>query len=234
MLIEYDGTDFHGWQYQPDQRTIQGELETAISRVISEAITLNGAGRTDRGVHAAGQVANFLTGSGLDLERVRRAVNRLTGGDIYVKQIDEAPVDFHSRYSAVSKTYQYRIIYEPWPRQMRYCWFVKYNLDIDRIRKGVELLLGEHDFKYFSMLTEKKNTVCRLFELDLTPEPTGCIITIKADRFLHKTARGLIGFLCDIGRGRYCPDDVRRVFEGRIRDIYFAPAQGLCLLKVDY
>ncbi|OGC41940.1 tRNA pseudouridine(38-40) synthase TruA [candidate division WOR-3 bacterium RBG_13_43_14] len=234
LVIEYDGSDFNGWQYQPEQRTVQGELESAIEKITTETIRLTGAGRTDRGVHAFGQVANFLTASNLKLDRMQKAINGLTGDDVYIRQIDEVPIEFHSRYSALNKTYRYRIIFEPLPLLLRYNWYVKYRLDITRMSKAIESLHGIHDFKFFSMLTDKKNTECNVFQLDLTPEETGCIITIKANRFLHKMVRGLVGFLCDIGRNRYRPDDVHLVFKGKIKDIYFAPPQGLYLLKIDY
>lgn len=234
LLIEYDGSDFNGWQFQPGQRTVQRELETAIEKITTETVKLTGSGRTDRGVHAVGQVANFLTRSELPLNRMLRAINGLTGDDVYVRHIDEVPADFDSRYSAVSKTYDYSIIFEPSPLQLRYSWYVKYRLDFALMRKAAELLHGPHNFKYFSMLSDKKNTDCRIFQLDLTPGKSSCIISVKANRFLHKMVRGIVGFLCDVGRSRYHPGDVKNVYTGSIRDIYFAPPQGLCLVKVEY
>ncbi len=234
LIIEYDGTDFNGWQYQPGQRTVQGEIEMAIEKITTESVKLIGAGRTDRGVHAVGQVANFLTTSKIELSRMQKAINGLTGDDLYIRQINEVSLDFHSRYSAVSKVYQYRIIFEPLPLFLRYSWFIKYRLNFSQMVKAGKQMLGLHNFKYFSALNEKMKTDCHVFQLDLTPEDTSCIIAIDANRFLHKMVRGMVGFICDIGRNRYNPGDVNMVFEGKIKDIYFAPPQGLCLLKVNY
>lgn len=234
MVIEYDGTDFHGWQYQPDKRTVQGEIEDALKRFFNVKIRIVGAGRTDYGVHALGQVANFQTSSNQNLQRIKKGINSLTGNDIYIRNIDRVDDDFHSRYSAKTKIYHYHIILEPSPLKMRYNWFSKYRLDLSKMKKVIPYILGEHDFKIFSVKNGKENTICTIYNLNLTEDNLHIIIKIEGDRFLRKMIRGIVGFMHDVGRGRYCSDNVKDVFNGKIKDIYFAPSHGLCLVEVRY
>lgn len=234
MLIEYDGTDFYGWQYQPDKRTVQGEIESALKKITNEEINLIGAGRTDHGVHALGQVANFHTCSRLTIEQIKKGINSLVGHDIYVKLVEEVVTQFNSRFSAKSKMYQYNIILEPMVFKLRYSWFVKYNLNLSIMEKAMPFLLTEQDFKGFAIRNGDKNTVCKILNLNLTRDDSQIIIKIEADRFLRKMVRGIVGFMVDVGRGRFSPDDVADVFSGKIKDLYFAPAHGLCLMEVQY
>jgi tRNA pseudouridine38-40 synthase len=234
MVIEYDGTDFFGWQYQPNRRTVQGEIQAGLSKVTNEIIKIIGAGRTDQGVHALGQVANFHTSSQLELRKVMKSINSLTGEDIYVKNVYEVEDNFNSRYSAKTKLYQYHIVSEPFPLKIRYNWFVEYKLNISEMRKSIPYLLGEHDFRYFSAEDDKEDKVCKIYDMSLTTHNTHIIIKIEGNRFLRKMARGIIGFICDIGRGRFSPSDVYDVFKGKIKEIYLAPPHGLFLMEVRY
>ncbi|HEC77803.1 MAG TPA: tRNA pseudouridine(38-40) synthase TruA [candidate division WOR-3 bacterium] len=234
MLIEYDGTDFFGWQYQPERRTVQGELEKALKTVLNEEVKLIGAGRTDQGVHALGQVANFSSSSRLDIKKIQKAVNSLTGDDVYIKQIETVEIDFHSRYSARSKIYRYHMIFEPYPTRIRYNWFIKHRPDTERMKDVFPYLLGEHDFKGFSVHNGEKNTRCTLFRINLTETTSGIIIEIEGDRFLRKMVRGIVGFVLDVGRGRFSPGDAEGVLNDGLNGLYFAPAHGLFLIEVKY
>jgi len=234
MLIEYDGTDFFGWQYQPRKRTVQGEIERALQQLTNENIRIIGAGRTDQGVHALGQIANFHTASQLACIRIRDGTNSLIGDDVYVKKIDQVSDDFHSRYSAKCKIYHYHMIFEPSPLKLRYNWFSKYELDISKMEKVKSELIGEHDFRNFSVNNGDDNTICTLHSIDLTENKAEIIIKLSGNRFLRKMVRGIVGFMHDVGRGRFSSDSAHDLFCGKIKKIYFAPPQGLCLVKVKY
>jgi tRNA pseudouridine38-40 synthase len=234
--IEYDGTKYSGWQYQPDQRTIQGEIEAALKRMLRKPVRITGAGRTDQGVHALGQVANFLTDSRLSKERIRNGLNALVPDDIHVRKISEVDSDFHSRFSARSKIYKYQILSKPSPIRRRYFWYVKYRLDLERMAKTVKFLQARRDFRWLSVQHrgERKNTVCDVMDINLTKRGSEVIIKIEADRFLRQMVRGIVGFMVDVGRGRFAPGDAEQVLKGKIRDLYFAPPQGLFLVDVKY
>ena len=234
MVIEYDGADFCGWQYQPNARTVQGEIEHALKRLTSENIRVIGAGRTDQGVHALGQVANFHTSSAFGLTEIHKALNSLTGDDIYIKQVSKVDDDFHSRYSAKSKIYQYNIVFWPSPFKLPHNWYVKYTLDLSRMEKAKGYLLGKHDFKYFSAESDKDNTFCMVHSISLTEQDSRIIIHIQGDRFLRRMVRGIVGCLHDVGRGHYKPEQAQDVLNGRLRDLFFAPAHGLFLVEVKY
>jgi tRNA pseudouridine38-40 synthase len=234
MVLEYDGTDFFGWQYQPHKRTVQGEIEIALSKITNETVRIIAAGRTDRGVHARGQVINFFTSSKLGLRQMRTALNSLTADDIYVRSISQVDDAFHSRYSAKSKVYNYYINFEPSPFTIRYNWYVGCTLDRPCMKKIIPYVVGEHDFINFSAGDENDSKLCTIFTMNLTEEYSGIIIHFEGDRFLRKMLRGIVGFMYDVGRGRFSPHDVKNVFTGSLRDIYFAPPQGLCLVEVRY
>lgn len=234
IFIEYDGTDFYGWQYQPNARTVQGEIENALEQLLNAKIRIIGAGRTDHGVHAICQVANFHTSSNLKLHQIKKGINSLTEDDVYIKDIDVVDNDFHSRYSAKTKIYHYYIVLEPSPLKLRYNWFVKHKLNVTKMKKVIPYILGEHDFKLFSANKGKDNTVCTIYNMNLTEDNSHIIIKIEGNRFLRKMVRGIVGFIHDVGRGRFSPGNVKEVFNSKIKDIYFAPSHGLCLVEVKY
>ena len=151
FTIEYDGTDFHGWQVQPGLSTIQGEIEAALQQLLQEPVRIIGAGRTDQGVHALGQVAHCSILSTLKLDQIKSGLNALTSSSIYVKSMSEVETDFHSRFSAQSKLYRYHMIWEPSPCRLRYKWFVPYKLDIPAMQTATTQFIGEKDFQYFSI-----------------------------------------------------------------------------------
>jgi len=234
FTIEYDGTDFHGWQAQPELRTVQGEIEKALQQLLQEPVRINGAGRTDQGVHALGQVANCSVLSSMKLEQIRSGLNALTPAQIYTRSIAEVPADFHGRFSARSKIYRYQIIWEPSPCRLRYNWYIPYKLDLVSIQDAMPLFIGNKDFKYFSVSNGKENTLCTIFDISLTQDESQLIIKIEGDRFLRKMVRGIVGFLHDIGRGRFTLEDVPGAFTGTVKDMFFTPPQGLFLTEVRY
>ncbi|KPK70399.1 hypothetical protein AMJ87_08865 [candidate division WOR_3 bacterium SM23_60] len=234
LTIEYDGTDFHGWQFQPRERTVQGELEQALHQLTREKVRIIGAGRTDQGVHAYGQVANFHTASAMQLREMKKAINSIIHDDIYIRDTSYVPSDFHSRYSACAKTYAYYVLHKPSPMRRRYAWFLHRSLDTDRMVRAAQLITGKHDFKYFSVSNGKDSTMCTVMSIDIHTRGPETVITVTGDRFLHKMVRGIVGFLHDVGRNRFSPDDANRVFNGTLKDMYFAPAHGLFLMEVLY
>jgi tRNA pseudouridine38-40 synthase len=234
--IEYDGTEYAGWQVQPGRRTIQGEIEGALTRILRKPIRITGAGRTDQGVHALGQVANFLTDSRLSPDRIRSGLNALVPDDIHVREIAEVDPDFNSRFSARSKIYQYQILSEPSPVRRRYYWYVKYRLDLERMAKTVKYLRGRRDFRGLSVedRDDPKSTVCDIMDIGLTNRGPELIIKFEADRFLRQLVRGMVGFMVDVGRGRYAPGETEQALKGKVRNRYFAPPHGLFLIEVKY
>ncbi len=234
ITIEYDGTDFSGWQYQPGERTVQGDIEEALKKLTNDAVRIIGAGRTDQGVHALGQVANFHTSTHLALRQIKQGINSSTKDDIYVKSVVGVGSDFHSRFSAKAKVYRYHILSEPSPLRRRYGWFTKHKLNVSQMRKVIPYLLGEHDFKNLSVQEEEGNTLCTILHMNLTADAGFSIIEFEGNRFLRKMIRGIVGFMHDVGRGRFEPENIHDVFEGKIRDLYFAPPHGLHLVEVKY
>ena len=234
MVIEYDGTHFFGWQYQPNKRTVQGELQSALRKILSEETKLTGAGRTDQGVHALGQVANFHTESELPLLSIRKGINALVGDDIYVKDIGVVGDDFDSRYSAKTKVYQYYLTLEPSPFLLRYNWYLRQTPIIEAMRRAMPEFLGQRDFKNFSVRNGSDNTECNIVDMMVTHEGAQIVVKIEGNRFLRKMVRGIVGFLVDIGRGRFTVSDIQRYFNARKSDINFAPPHGLFLMSVKY
>jgi tRNA pseudouridine38-40 synthase len=234
MIIEYEGTHFFGWQYQPNRRTVQGELQAALRKLTGEEIKLTAAGRTDQGVHALGQVANFHTECQLPLHSIKKGTNSLVGDDINVRDVTVVPDDFNSRFSAKTKIYQYNITLEPSPFRLRYSWFVKQTPDLSAVKKAIPGLVGYRDFEKFSVRNGSENTMCNVYDITVTREGSMIRIDVEGDRFLRKMVRGLVGFLVDVGRARFSAAEVGDFFDEPERDINFAPPQGLFLVTVKY
>ncbi|UCG91041.1 MAG: tRNA pseudouridine(38-40) synthase TruA [candidate division WOR-3 bacterium] len=234
LVIEYDGTNFFGWQYQPHKRTVQGEIEEALKKITAEDVKIIGAGRTDQGVHALGQVANFHTNSFLKAQHIKRGVNSLTGGEIYVREVDEVDGAFNSRYSTKSKLYRYHITRKPSPFKVRYHWYVKYRLDVSAMEKVIPHIVGERDFKNFAVSDGESNTVCTISNVNLTQNGSEIILNIEGNRFLRKMVRGIVGFMIDVGRGRFSYQATEGVLVGKIKNVFFAPPQGLFLVEIKY
>lgn len=238
LLVEYDGTAFHGWQFQRRERTVQAELEAALQQVTAQQeVTVIGAGRTDAGVHARGQVASVKLDTTIPPEQLRLAVNSHLAEDVRVQAIEVAPDDFHARKSAVRRRYSYTLTTARPVLGRQYMWPVKYSLDLDLLMQCAEQVIGRHDFAGFARANASANsTSCRVevsrWEL---LEPL-MVYHITADRFLHHMVRYLAGTMVEVARGRYTVDQFRSQLEkgpGCIT-VYRAPAQGVVLEEVSY
>lgn len=240
MLLQYEGTRYQGWQRQTSsENTIQGKLEKLLSRMCGEAIEISGSGRTDAGVHAHGQVANFHTSSEMSVEEMLAYCNRYLPEDIAVIEMSEAAPRFHSRLNACGKRYCYRIINSRIPDVFwrRYAQEVEEELDLEAMRLAAQRLLGEHDFKAFTSAKKgKKSTVRRIDEITIEKEGALLTLSFKGNGFLHHMIRILVGTLLEAGMGRRTPESITEVLEARNRELAgpLVPAKGLTLMEVYY
>ncbi len=239
LIIAYDGTHYHGWQLQAEDRTIQGALEEKLSLITAEAIRLNAAGRTDARVHAWGQVANFTTQHHIPAPALQKALNSMLPEDIVIIDIQEVEPDFQARYHAKSKNYVYRILHQPYPSpfERRYAWYIKKPLEVEKMRRAAEYLLGEHHFGSFQGSgCSTKNPVKTVYSLNFQPNSHILTIDIKASGFLRHMVRNIVGTLVEVGRGKISPDDVKTILktQNRTQAGPTAPPQGLYLAKVEY
>jgi tRNA pseudouridine38-40 synthase len=239
LLIEYDGTDFNGWQIQPGQRTVQGVLEAALERFLGEATRTAAAGRTDAGVHAIAQVVCFRSDRGFAVETVRRALNALTPEDVSVRAVDVVADAFDPRRAAVSRTYVYRIWIRdvPSPFWRRYAWHVRGGLGLADMVEAAATLIGEHDFSSFRAAgCDAVTTVRRVLRSEFAREADLLSYTIEATAFLRHMVRNVIGTLVEIGRGRRPAAAIAQLLAARNRTLAAAtaPAHGLCLTEVSY
>jgi tRNA pseudouridine38-40 synthase len=237
LEIEYDGSDFHGWQTQPELRTVQGELELSLSSILNHEIKLIGSGRTDVGVHALRQVANFETESGLEPETLKKALNGVLPRDIVVKQVKEVNSEFNARFSAKSRVYRYLIFLGRTALMRRYSWEVPYSLSMEVMSQAAALICGEHDFSSFCVVqSAKENSICRVDSAIWRHKENELEFTIEADRFLHSMVRILVGTLIEAGRGYFTVADFMSIMEAKDRRKAgpTAPACGLYLVEVKY
>jgi tRNA pseudouridine38-40 synthase len=240
LIIEYDGAAYFGWQRQADVVTIQQVMEDNLSRIVNEKVVLIASSRTDTGVHALNQVANFRTASRLPLRNIQLGINSLLPPDIVVKEATEVSWEFHSRYHATSKIYRYRIFNSPVRTALRrgICWFVRHPLDLESMKRAARHLLGTHDFNSFcAAQCEVEDRVRTVTDIALDKVDGGMIdFRIEADGFLRHMVRNIVGTLVDIGKGRIPADDMVRIIEARNRRCAgpAAPAQGLFLVEVKY
>jgi tRNA pseudouridine38-40 synthase len=240
LLLEYDGTRYHGWQRQLDLVTIQGVVEAALARLTGEAIALIGSGRTDAGVHARGQVANFRTGSRIPLQAFHQGLNSLLPKDIAVLEAREAEPSFHARKSARSKTYEYRILNRPdrSPLNHRYAWRIAPRLDLAAMSRAAAALPGEHDFTAFRASgSDNLNPVRRVLAAAWREEPGRWLVfTVTATGFLRGMVRSLVGTMAEVGRGKAPPSILAELLESPARHLAgpTAPPQGLYLVEVFY
>lgn len=239
MIIEFEGTNYSGWQYQPDEPSIQSEIEQRIIIITNEHVRVNSSGRTDAGVHAKKMVANFFIDKELDLGKFMNSMNALLPVDICIIDIEYAPESFHSRKSAKKKIYEYQILNRDSrsPFLDRFAWHIRKPLDIKSITKASKFLLGEHDFRGFtSQGTDVSSYVRTIYDIDIEKEGDILLMTFTGNGFLKQMIRNIVGLLVQIGQGRFSPDYVDVVLvEKQIKKRYItAPARGLFLKDVIY
>ncbi len=239
LLLEYDGTDYHGWQLQPNVRTLQGVLEEALATALRHPARLHAAGRTDAGVHALGQVATFRTERTIEPHELCRTLNALTPGDVSVREVAPVAETFDARRSATSRVYEYRIWNQPWRSAFwhRYTWHVPRALDLRAMQAAAAVLVGEGDFSAFRAADcDPESRTRRVIHSGLTETDNLCTYRIQANAFLKHMVRTIVGTLVSVGVGDLTPDDVGRILAGRDRTRAGAtvPPQGLCLVAVSY
>ena len=239
LTIEYDGTNYAGWQYQPNQATVQEAVEHTLSQITQTRIPIIAAGRTDAGVHAWGQVANFQSEKSLSTHEWIRALNGLLPTDIAVQQVEEVPDTFHARYSATGKIYEYRILQTAHRSALeRYrLWHIPQALNIEAMKEGGVHFIGTHDYSSFqNSPTDTKNPVCSVESFTLTQEDLLLRIHVQADRFLKQMVRSMVGTLIEVGLGKRQASDIKKILESVDRRAAgkTAPPQGLYLAKVFY
>jgi tRNA pseudouridine38-40 synthase len=237
IVLAYDGTDFRGWQRQPDSRTVQGVLEDALRKVTQKRIVVHGAGRTDAGVHALGQVASFRGAFKLSDEVLLRALNAVLPEDVRLFSLGEAPPGFHARRSARSKLYRYRIVHAPQasPLDRRFVLHWPYPLDLGQMRRASRLFVRTADFTAFSS-NRDRSPVRTVTRSELRKSGDEIVYTIEAAGFLRYMVRTIVGTLLEVGRGRLRPDQVEDIFRRQDRSLAgpTAAAKGLTLVRVDY
>ena len=239
LVFSYDGSDFSGWQVQPGLRTIQETIENALETILKKKLRIQGAGRTDAGVHAFGQVASFYSDSSIPEDALLRAINSLLPDDIAAIDVQNVGPDFHPRYSAKSKTYMYAINTAPVRNPMfsRYVLHIKEDLNIEAMKNAANLFLGEHDFASFMGVgTPVKSTIRIVMESAVFVRGDMLYYAIKGNGFLKHMVRNIVGTLLDVGKEKTDPLDINRIIESRTRSEAgpTAPPQGLYLLSVEY
>ncbi len=230
--LEYDGTDFFGWQVQPHRRTVQGELLAAAQRLFSgQPIQVIGASRTDRGVHARHQVAVLRTGQARPPGEIQSALNALTGDDLWIHRVQGAPPDFHPRYQARAKRYRYRLVRGHSPLRRRYAWEFPLDLRVPLLHELAALLPGEHDFRHLSADT-RDNTRITILASQWHEVGDELVYTVVAPRFLYKMVRILVGTMVLSAAGRLPEDTLQRALQGERVRFVVAPPHGLVLDRV--
>lgn len=239
MTVSYDGKDFAGWQVQPRQRTVQGCIQDALTKLIREPVTIHGSGRTDSGVHALGQVFHFKAATTIPVERMAKALNTWLPKDIVITDAVLAEPEFHSRYDAHDKTYRYRILNTPMrsPLLHHYAWHVPESLDIEAIEAAMRILVGPHDFAGFAASGSSQSTTFRtLSRAAVWRDGDEILLEFTADGFLYHMVRNLAGTLREIGTGRRGATWVSDILVACDRSLAgkTAPPQGLYLMNVKY
>jgi len=239
LIVSYDGTNYCGWQIQPNGITIEEVLNNKLSRLTGEDIKVIGASRTDSGVHAYGNVAVFDTACRMPAEKFAPALNQRLPEDIVVVKSEEVPPDWHPRYQNSYKTYEYHIINSgiPVPTRRLTNYFVSFDLDVDKMREGAACLVGEHDFVSFcSIKTSTENTIRTIIDLSITNVGNEITIRIRGNGFLYNMVRIIAGTLIRVGRGFYGPERVKELLDAKERTAaaVTAPANGLILVGIEY
>lgn len=239
LLIEYDGSNYAGWQIQKNAKSIQGVLESALKRITGKKTRLISCGRTDAGVHAKGHVTNFRTKSKIPLVNLQKGLNSLLPRDIVIKEVKEVPLNFNARYNAKSKIYRYTILNRPHPAALfrDYFYYVPYKLNLSSMKREARPLLGRHNFKSFQAADKKERSSIRTIKvLRIERKADYIVIEIEADGFLYNMVRNIVGTLIEIGRGRFKSGSMKKILKAKNRNLAgpTAPAKGLCLAEVRY
>ncbi len=239
LLLEYDGTEYSGWQLQPNARTVQGVVEEALATVLRHPTRVHAAGRTDAGVHALGQVATFRTDLTVEPRELRKALNALTPPDVAIREVAAVADAFDARRSATSRVYEYRIWNQPWRSAFwhRFTWHVPRSLDVRAMRAAAAALVGDHDFSAFRAADcESESRVRRVLHSGLTETENLCTYRVQANAFLKHMVRTIVGTLVAIGGGDLPPEAMASILASRDRGRAgaTAPPQGLCLVAVSY
>ena len=239
LQICYDGTRYKGWQrLNGVEQTIQGKLEQTLAKILGDEIEISGSGRTDAGAHAMGQVANFHCESQMPCEEILSGLRRYLPEDIGIESCQEASPRFHARLNCRSKTYRYRIwnSEKPCVFKRRFVYVMPEALDVDKMRQASRYLLGEHDFSAFCANKKmKKSTVRRMDDITITREGEELILSFTGDGFLYNMVRIMVGTLIEVGMNKRDADSIPTLFGGKREDAgYLVPAQGLCLMEVNY
>lgn len=239
LLIEYDGTQYAGWQWQSNGRTIQEALSKAIEKVVQEKVTIYGSSRTDARVHALGQVANFRTTSDIPSERLIHAINFYLPHDIAVKEAKDVTESFHAQFCAKSKVYRYTL-FNDWIRtslNRDFCYVCGSQLNMDKMIAATRYLIGTHDFTSFTTQAQsEKNRIRTIKKLDIKKEGKYIYFILEADGFLYNMVRTIVGTLIEIGRGKITMECMKDILDAKNRKLAgpTAPAKGLCLMEVKY
>lgn len=240
LTIQYDGSRYKGWQRLGNtDMSIQSKIENVLSIMIDENIEISGSGRTDIGVHAIGQVANFKTKSQMNVNEIMDYLYKYLPDDIVVTDVEEVDERFHSRYNAVSKKYVYKIWNDKYhnPFLRKYTEHIPENLDLESMRKSSSFLIGEHDFSSFkSTKSKKKSNIRTIYSIDIIKNREMLEITVHGNGFLHNMVRIIVGTLLEVGFGRISSDSVKNILENKDRKLAgpTAPSKGLYLFNVEY
>jgi tRNA pseudouridine38-40 synthase len=237
IVLSYDGTDYSGWQRQPDKPTVQGRVEDAIERIVGKKTAVAGAGRTDAGVHALGQTAGFRIDTKLPDSELFKALNAILPDDIRIASLERVPAEFHPRRDAVGKIYQYRIWTSPAisPFAVRYALHWPYPLNVKKMRDAAAMFAREGDFTGFSS-NRIQPPVRSVVRSEIRKKGDELIYTIEARGFLRYMVRTIVGTLLEVGRGKVPAETIEEIFRTKARTLASptAPAKGLCLVKVIY
>ncbi|HMB68155.1 MAG TPA: tRNA pseudouridine(38-40) synthase TruA [bacterium] len=235
LVLEYDGTEFAGWQVQPSERTVQGELKEALETVLRHPVRVTGAGRTDAGVHALGQVVSLESPE--DVAAARRSLNGVLPDDVVVREAVAAPDGFHARYDAVRRHYRYRLHRGATAVHRRFAWEVRPEPDPEAMRAAAVRLTGHRDFASLASGTEPDETTeCRLERVEVRERGAFLDVEVTANRFLRKMVRTMVGTLLEVGWGKQPPEWIDEVLAGRDRRLAgpVIPPTGLFLSGVEY
>ncbi len=236
--LQYDGAAYCGWQRQPEQQTVQGTIEDALTKLLRCPTEIVGAGRTDTGVNASFYIAHFDTETEIDCAHIAYKLNAMLAHDIAIKQIYRVADDLHARFDAVEREYTYFLSQKKSPFRRHSAWICYYQLDIEKMNEAAKILLKTEDFTTFAKLnSNNKTNICDVRHAEWTTESDGTLrFTIRADRFLRNMVRSIVGTLVDVGRGRYTVEEFAKIVAARDLSLASggAPPQGLFLSNVKY